>query len=214
MLSLPPTHALSRRLLTRIPPQYPTAYHLYNHHCVGSAKSNCTLRSYQQSLVGTSLLIPPTEKSNSKAKKQWIACLFTSYGYGRAVDNPEEILASTRKAMEDLKTQLLERKGDDEIQDGPRDECWAVRINSGKFGVPWARSKEVLEAGGLDVTVVRREEDDDDAEEGDGDVEEPEGNGEESGEKRKRDVGGRRGKANRGSKRGRTGGGTMDGWLK
>lgn len=32
---------------------------------------------------------------------------------------------------------------------------YAVRINSGKFGVPWARTKAVLQRGGFDLHVVR-----------------------------------------------------------
>ena len=34
---------------------------------------------------------------------------------------------------------------------------YAVRINSGKFGVQWQRTKAVLEAGDLDITVLRPE---------------------------------------------------------
>ena len=33
--------------------------------------------------------------------------------------------------------------------------CYAVRINSGRFGVEWRRTRAVLEDGGLDITVVR-----------------------------------------------------------
>lgn len=35
--------------------------------------------------------------------------------------------------------------------------CYAVRINSGKFGVEWRRTKAVLEAGELDITILRPE---------------------------------------------------------
>lgn len=35
--------------------------------------------------------------------------------------------------------------------------CYAVRINSGKFGVEWQKTKAVLEAGELDITVLRPE---------------------------------------------------------
>ena len=38
-------------------------------------------------------------------------------------------------------------------------ELWAVRINSGKFGVKWERTKRVLEQCGLDMKVVRPLED-------------------------------------------------------
>lgn len=33
-----------------------------------------------------------------------------------------------------------------------------MRINSGRFGVEWLKTKAVLEAGDLDITVVRPEE--------------------------------------------------------
>ena len=33
-------------------------------------------------------------------------------------------------------------------------DLWAVRINSGKFGVPWDRTKRILEQCGMDVKVV------------------------------------------------------------
>ncbi len=35
--------------------------------------------------------------------------------------------------------------------------CYAVRINSGRFGVEWQKTKAVLEAGDLDITVFRPE---------------------------------------------------------
>ena len=34
-------------------------------------------------------------------------------------------------------------------------ECWAVRINSGKFGVEWDRTKPVLENGAVDMRVIQ-----------------------------------------------------------
>ena len=36
--------------------------------------------------------------------------------------------------------------------------CYAVRINSGRFGVEWQKTRAVMEAGDLDITVVRPEE--------------------------------------------------------
>jgi len=36
-------------------------------------------------------------------------------------------------------------------------QCTAVSINSGKFGVPWSRTKEILKEGSLDLVVVRPE---------------------------------------------------------
>ena len=37
----------------------------------------------------------------------------------------------------------------------PIGDCRAVRLNSGKFGVPWERTKRVLEEGPLDMVIVK-----------------------------------------------------------
>ena len=124
--------------------------------------------------MGTTLLISPVEsKRKAGRERHWIACLFTSVGHGRNVSKPEVILENTRRAVKDLGTQvetLREKqpgnKKDDEDHKGetgaetPRD-CWAVRINSGLFSVPWAQTKKVLEEGGVDIVVVRPEGEDD-----------------------------------------------------
>ena len=55
--------------------------------------------------------------------------------------------------MADLETQIagLRSRTGEKQKVG---EVWAVRINSGRFGVEWDRTKEVLEEGGLDLVVV------------------------------------------------------------
>ena len=130
--------------------------------------------------MGTTLLIPPVEsKGELGTERHWIACLFTSVGHGRSVSKPEVILENTRRAVKDLGTQvetLRERrpgnKKNDEDHRGetgaetPRN-CWAVRMNSGLFSVPWAQTKKVLEEGGVDIIVVRPEVEDDDENEND-----------------------------------------------
>ena len=56
----------------------------------------------------------------------------------------------TKKAMGDLNKKLKFRRGTgQELGD-----LWAVRINSGKFGVPWPRTKRILEQCGMDLTIV------------------------------------------------------------
>lgn len=165
--------------------------------------------------MGTTLLITPDEqatdqqtKSNGNKKDQhvtrrnsapvkqrqqhYIACLFTSHGYGRSVDKPTDILQATESALADLERQIkdlelsltlpdqepetsqagattknvtlatVELEAEVATQEeeasstaahtNPR--CRAVRINSGRFGVPWPDTKKVLEASGLDVLVV------------------------------------------------------------
>ena len=52
-----------------------------------------------------------------------------------------------------------EKEGEEGEEDevGKPGECYAVRINSGKFGVPWEDTKRVLEGGGVDMVVLRPE---------------------------------------------------------
>lgn len=122
--------------------RYPNAYAIYNSHCKSPPPPT-------PSLAGTCLLIEPQV---GDAKEHYIACLFTSPKYGRAKSPADKILDYTRSAIEDLEAQLgAIRNGGDAGNIG---ELWAVRINSGKFGVKWERSKEVLEAGGLSIKVM------------------------------------------------------------
>ena len=121
--------------------RYPRAYSIYHNHCKSRP-------SEIPRLTGTCLLISPQQ---GDSKKHWIACLFTSPRYGRQKAAADKILEYTAAALEDLKTQVeVLRESKKEVG-----ELWAVRINSGKFGVPWERSKSVLEATGMSVKVVR-----------------------------------------------------------
>lgn len=86
--------------------------------------------------VGTTLLIPPVDGD----KGHWIGCLFTSRRYGKGKDGVGEILRNTGRAMEAC-LELAKMVGVDEIS-GVR----MCRINSGKFGVPWEKTEEVLKA--------------------------------------------------------------------
>lgn len=105
---------------------------------------------------GTALIIPPKPKDyKSGSKKHWIICLFTSRGFGRQVSPPDLIVNSTHSALEDLKNQLERR---DRLH---RESGWekpgklfSCRFNSGLFGVPWERTRKLLDDAGLDVAVV------------------------------------------------------------
>jgi ADP-ribose 1''-phosphate phosphatase len=55
--------------------------------------------------------------------------------------------------VEDLKAQL-EEKPKEEEKPG---EVWACKFNSASFGVPWERSRQLVEEVGLDMVVVDRE---------------------------------------------------------
>ncbi|KAL9068262.1 MAG: hypothetical protein Q9161_006288 [Pseudevernia consocians] len=137
--------------------KYPYAFRKYNAHCLSPPKGSAlSVKQHQANLVGTTFLIPPLKATNQRQASKtphYIACLFTSFDYGKKVSPPEEILENTRNALGDLAKQVAEMRGlGEELGD-----CHAVRINSGRFGVDWQKTKAVLEAGDTDITVVRPE---------------------------------------------------------
>ncbi|KAL8753710.1 MAG: hypothetical protein Q9199_004854 [Rusavskia elegans] len=145
----------------------PAAFHHQRTHCTTPSSPTTSQAIHQKSLVGTCLLIPPFPiiKTQSgkpspppskptpqqEEKKFWIACLFTSSGYGKNVDTPSAILRATESAVGDLGRQI---KGGKE-EGAQMGECYSVRINSGLFGVPWRDTKRFLRKGGVDMVVVR-----------------------------------------------------------
>lgn len=72
--------------------KYPEQFEVYKIHC----------KTYGQSLFGTCLLI--------SGEQHDIACLFTSRGYGRRKDSPDEILGATMTAVQDLVRQNVHGK--------------------------------------------------------------------------------------------------------
>ena len=96
----------------------------------------------------------------------WIACLFTSHGYGKNVSPPDVILRNTELAVSDLARQIEAVRAEGSVGEEGRiiSECWAVRINCGFFGVPWERTKEVLQRADVRMVVVRPKGDDGEAE--------------------------------------------------
>jgi len=127
--------------------RYPQAFEVYHEEC-----NTPSSEFHQKSLLGTALLIPPQDEdlTTTTDEGHWIACLFTSVDYGKRVSSELIILESTKKAMADLqkKMKFWKAKGQE------FGDLWAVRINSGKFGVPWDRTKRILEQCGVDVKVV------------------------------------------------------------
>ncbi|KIY44773.1 hypothetical protein FISHEDRAFT_67323 [Fistulina hepatica ATCC 64428] len=98
--------------------QYPEAFVAYQAHC--------NQHKLSESLVGSCLII--------RGDYHDVACLFTSRAYGRRKDRKEQILDATRSALLDLNAQNVE----------PRKELHACRFNSGKFGVPWEETENIL----------------------------------------------------------------------
>lgn len=91
--------------------------------------------------TGTAQLIAPMDADGDEG--HWIGCVFTSAKYGRAKDKPDAIVKNTGESMRMLLE--LVKMADEERGDGK--EVGTIRmckINSGKFGVPWEKTEEVL----------------------------------------------------------------------
>lgn len=132
------------------PVQFPAAFNAYQSYCSSAKKP--------KHLAGECLLIPPQREDYERGnrRKRWIACLFTSVGYGKknirlnnpGRDPPDQILASTRAALEDFRLQLEERARSNSGAEGefdPPGEIWSCKFNSGAFGVKWEETKMILE---------------------------------------------------------------------
>ena len=133
-------------------------------------EQHCKKHKGKDSLLGTCLLILPKKGDNedhaetiAKSKvvyndRKWVACLFTSRGYGNknartgnpGKDRPDDILKHTRSALEDFRRQL-ERFGPTDLTE----DSWktddekpgtiaSVLFNSGKFGVPWIETQQLI----------------------------------------------------------------------
>ncbi|KAK5077370.1 ADP-ribose 1''-phosphate phosphatase [Exophiala xenobiotica] len=86
--------------------QYPVADKVYVRHCDSFQGTTATKAGLAGAgLLGTCLLIPP-QREGQGTPAVWIACLFTSYSYGKRKDRPEKILAQTKSALGDLRVQL------------------------------------------------------------------------------------------------------------
>ncbi|CAG5162211.1 uncharacterized protein ALTATR162_LOCUS6180 [Alternaria atra] len=107
---------------------YPKAYTIYHAFCTKEH-----LLKSRPVPTGSALLIPPVDAG----KEHWIGCLFTSAKYGKGKDKPDVIVGNTKPAMEML-LELVSMAGGIE---GVR----MCKINSGKFGVEWERTRGVLE---------------------------------------------------------------------
>ncbi|CAI6276588.1 unnamed protein product [Periconia digitata] len=116
--------------------RYPAAFKIYRDYCTKTHKPTTNPVP-----TGTCLLIPPSETSNGKPK-HWIGCLFTSAKYGKAKDSQAVILGNTGRSIKHLLAAVKEAERDGRGVN----EIRMCMINSGKFGVPWERTVEVLES--------------------------------------------------------------------
>ncbi|KAJ9614761.1 ADP-ribose 1''-phosphate phosphatase [Knufia peltigerae] len=136
----------------------------------------CTQAQRPYDILGTCLLIPPQKEDYSKVAKKnqtesvserpvkrlWVACLFTSIGYGKpsmTTNNPgkdpkEQMIRNTRWALKGLRFQLESHVSSESIEQtstkleddlAEPGEIWSVKFNSGAFGVDWEETIRVLE---------------------------------------------------------------------
>ena len=104
-----------------------------------------------EELLGTCVMAWAEDEDVSRT--QWVACLFTSKGYGKKTphhpgkSSPAAITAHTRTALQDLRQQLEDYK-DSTPPPGEKhpdvSQLWACKFNSGFFGVEWAVTEQVL----------------------------------------------------------------------
>lgn len=133
---------------------YPRAAAVYARHCRANNP---------ETLVGRCLLIQPQP---GEQRAVWIACLFTSRGYGRASarrcgrDEPDIILDQTIRALLDLRDQLdvfsnihvgrldrALRSDKTQVFTGnlrPNMHIYSPRFNSGRFAVPWYKTEAIV----------------------------------------------------------------------
>ncbi|KAJ6111199.1 hypothetical protein N7486_003434 [Penicillium sp. IBT 16267x] len=168
LFDAPPRAGIARQFAR----EYPWAYKEYRQHCLKWKRENKfhdipNLHATGDEAktisvrypVGTALVIYPETSFFSPVVDHWVICLFTSAGYGKGVDSPETILNSTNAALHDLRQKL------DDVGEKRRlgqlgvpgfDQLYACRFNSGLFGVPWAKTRELVDGVvlGLPLTIV------------------------------------------------------------
>ncbi|OOQ86925.1 ADP-ribose 1''-phosphate phosphatase [Penicillium brasilianum] len=142
--------------------RYPAAYQVYRSHCLQFLRARkpheisdmyTHVNSASILPLGTALIIPPQPADSRRSqKKHWIICLFTSAGYGRRVDRPEQIINHTYAALRDLREKLTDLRLDG-TEPSPT-ALFSCQFNSGLFGVPWPDTRRVLDHSGLHVTVI------------------------------------------------------------
>ncbi|EXJ54865.1 uncharacterized protein A1O5_12931 [Cladophialophora psammophila CBS 110553] len=151
---------------------YPEAFKIYKAHCESAN------RPYD--LIGTCLLIPPQPSDYEKEirmrlkgtaniiplgqsvfrPRRWIACLFTSIGYGKpnmktnnpGKDPPNKIIPNTRMALEELRVRLEDYGPSNfnprtawKTEGDKPGEIWSPKFNSGAFGVDWEDTRMVID---------------------------------------------------------------------
>ncbi|KAJ5626364.1 Appr-1-p processing [Penicillium lagena] len=146
--------------------RYPQAYQYYRSHCqsyidypernsIINLQTGDDRRISVWKPLGTALLIPPQD-----SERHWIICLLTSRGFGTRIGSPDLIANSTYAALKDLERWMgIYRALHEHIGLDMPNDLYACRFNSGRFDVPWHRTRNLIEGAGVAMIVVYRPED-------------------------------------------------------
>lgn len=104
--------------------RFPSAVKLYSENC----------KKLGDKLVGTAVIYPTNQLDKV------MGCLFTSRGYGKFVDSPDKILASTQKALVSFFKFL------DQSEILVDHKIYSNKFNSGLFNVPWEKTEALIKA--------------------------------------------------------------------
>ncbi|KAL8287841.1 hypothetical protein RB597_000070 [Gaeumannomyces tritici] len=127
---------------------FPAAYRVYADFCAAAKVHPDDRWPARDAVAGRCLLIPPQPGDVRRGGPAvTIACVFTSFGYGRpdagtgkpGRDPAGVILDQTSQALADLRLQLDEAAGT-----GEPVAVYSPRFNSGAFKVPWERTASLI----------------------------------------------------------------------
>lgn len=107
-------------IATQFKLRYPKYYSQYKEYC----------NKYEKTLLGMSIQF--RNQVNEKPG-QSIACLFTSFSYGKDIDSTENIIKNTKYSVECLLSTLPNNI-----------EVHSPKINSGLFKVPWEITEGII----------------------------------------------------------------------
>lgn len=117
--------------------RFPKSFERYNSYCLppGDAQAK---KGGNKDVLGKALVLPPEGPKGHR-----VVCLMTSLGYGRGQSSAKIILQQTESALKDLFRQLS--SGDSSESPGNETYLACCKINSGKFGVPWEKTIDIIE---------------------------------------------------------------------
>ncbi|KAL8378015.1 hypothetical protein RB595_008621 [Gaeumannomyces hyphopodioides] len=132
---------------------FPGAHRVYADFCAAAKARPDDRWPARDAVAGRCLLIPPQPADARRGSPAvTIACVFTSFGYGRpdartgkpGRDGVGVILDQTSQALADLRLQLDDAAAAAAAGTGEPLVVYSPRFNSGAFKVPWERTASLI----------------------------------------------------------------------